>query len=505
MAETCAGHNQLAATFFFARTVAGRNAIQHLFPTIAVQIALSAPEKRRMLDKILSDEPYIAERASGPVDLVASLFQDCSQTNPSPLIVIIDGLDECQGHKDQRRILTEVSHMISTHHLPLRFVIVSRPESHLCDAFEEPPLVTITENLSLYDDFGARADVSSYLRSEFSRIHESKRYKYVMQFVPIPWPSKRAIDRLVSKSGGYFIYASTVIRFIDEEGLSPIDRLAQVLNTNPLISPPDSSPLAELDKLYFQILSSCPKSNLAKLKRVLAYVVVLPTTTQWADKVDLDINAIEAFLRLPRGQVKLMLQGLRSLLSFGESLGDVRLPKLHHASFGDFLLDKERSKDYHVDSEEWRYTAFCDAFSLACKMLGLSEDPVSDSTSRYDKGLLVTFSSLLSKSGRKLTYLPLVEYDGWFLDGIIQFLSRFIWECLHDSSKKDRLIEVVRPSIEKGIWYPCLQDLDNWSDWKMFAGLEILTTIGYCEDEVLNHLSLFLDFTPDIMLVLHTV
>ena len=45
-AETCAGRKQLAATFFFARTVSSRNAIKHLFPTLAVQIALSVPEKR---------------------------------------------------------------------------------------------------------------------------------------------------------------------------------------------------------------------------------------------------------------------------------------------------------------------------------------------------------------------------------------------------------------------------------------------------------------------------
>ena len=52
--------------------------------------------------------------------------------------VVVDGLDECQGRDEQRRILAEVAHMLSTHHLPLRFLIVSRPEAHLCEAFEGP-------------------------------------------------------------------------------------------------------------------------------------------------------------------------------------------------------------------------------------------------------------------------------------------------------------------------------------------------------------------------------
>ena len=395
VAETCAERNQLAATFFFARTVASRNSIRHLFPTVAVQIAFSTPEKRRRLDKVLKGEPYIVERSRGSVDLVASLFQDRSRTNSSPLIVIIDGLDECQGYKDQGRILTEVSHMVKTHHLPLRFVIVSRPESHLCDAFDEPPMATITEILSLFDDFRARADVSSYLRSEFSRIHKSRRHKYVMSFVPTPWPSDVVIDQLVSKSGGYFIYASTVIRFVNEDGFSPADRLKRVLNrSDPSVSHSDSAPFAELDNLYIQILSSFPPSNLDKLKRILGFVIV-PSLSRitWQWTLDLDMNVIEAFLRLPRGQVKLLLRGLRSLVSFGESPKDVELPKLHHASFGDFLLDKERSKCYYVDPDEWWYTAFCDAFSLASRMLGLSKDPGSDSASRRLKGLLIIFAS----------------------------------------------------------------------------------------------------------------
>ena len=393
VAETCAERNQLAATFFFARTVAGRNSIRHLFPTIAVQVALSTPEKRRRLDKILKDEPYIAERAWGSVDLVASLFKGCAQTNASPLTVIIDGLDECQGHKDQGRILTEVYRLVGTHRVPLRFVIVSRPESHLCDAFEEPSMATNTEILSLYDDFGARVDVSSYLRSEFSRIHKSKMHKYVMQFVPAPWPSNDVIKKLVRKSGGYFIYASTVVQFVDEEGFSPAERLVQVLNSsNSSISPSDSAPFAELNKLYLRILSSCPGSKLSTLKHILGYILV-PSLSRatWIWKIDLDINVIETFLRIPRGEVKLILRGLRSLVSFGDSIEDVKLPRIHHASFRDFLLDKEHSKDYYVDTEEWWYTAFCDAFSLACKVLGLFVDPGGDSASRHQKGLLITF------------------------------------------------------------------------------------------------------------------
>jgi len=86
VAETCAGRDELAASFFFARTVASRNSLKHLFPTRAVQIALSVPEKHQKLDKILKNDRCIAERALGSVDLVASLFQNGSVPPSTPTI-----------------------------------------------------------------------------------------------------------------------------------------------------------------------------------------------------------------------------------------------------------------------------------------------------------------------------------------------------------------------------------------------------------------------------------
>ena len=211
----------------------------------------------------------------GSVDLAASLFQQDSALIPSSrFLVVIDSLDECQGHDDQCRALEQISHMVNTQHLPLRFLIVSRPEAHLCEAFEEPHLADITEHLSLYGDFQAIGDVSTYLKNECSRIYSSKRHRDVMEFVPRPWPSESVVEGLTCKSEDYFIYASTVIRYIDEENFSPVERLDQILNiSNPAVPPSESAPFAELDKLYLQILSSCPTSNLPILKRILGIVV----------------------------------------------------------------------------------------------------------------------------------------------------------------------------------------------------------------------------------------
>ena len=186
VSEICAGRNQLAASFFFARTATHRNDARFTFPTITVQIALSAPEKRQRLDRILSDDPFIAERVLGSVDLLASLLDDGSAPVPqasSPFLVTID---ECQRNDDQCWILTQVSRMVHTYHLPLWFLIVSRSESHLREAFEERDLASVTKVLSLYGDHRASNNVFMYLREEFSRIYCAKRYREVMQSVPRP-------------------------------------------------------------------------------------------------------------------------------------------------------------------------------------------------------------------------------------------------------------------------------------------------------------------------------
>jgi len=182
-----------------------------------------------------------------------------------------------------------------------------------------------------------------------------------MQSVPGPWPSDDIIKRLVRQSEGYFIYASTVIKFIDEEFFSPAARLDQVLGkSDSSVFHSESNPFTELDHLYIQILSSSPTSQLLMLKLVLGYVIM----SESFDSQVMYFDCIEDLL--PRGQIKLTLRGLRSLVSFERRYA---IPTLVHASFRDFLLDKARAKDYHIDLEEWTYTAFRNAFSLSCRSL----------------------------------------------------------------------------------------------------------------------------------------
>jgi len=353
VAETCAERGQLAASFFFSRSSPDRDAMIHLFPTIAVQISMSSPHKREKLQHILWDDPYIAHRVSGSIGLLVSLFCDQPGALPdgptalsSPFLVIIDGLDECRGNNDQSVILSHIHDLVDKHRLPLRFFITSRPESHIRETFDEPLMSSVTQVFSISGDFG---DVLMYLQDEFMRIQDSKRHKEIMRSVPKPWPSNRVIQSIAEKSGGYFIYAATIIKYIDEEYFSCVERLNQVLGTSAAYHDPPELPFAELDKLYSDVLSTWPKSQLPLLKRALAFLGGDPK-----------VSAIEAFLSLRPGQLNLTLRGLWSIVAV-DIHGHL---SSFHASFLDFLFDPARAKDYHVDLEQCYASNFHRVFSL---------------------------------------------------------------------------------------------------------------------------------------------
>ena len=96
---------------------------------------------------------------------------------------------------------------------------------------------------------------------------------------------------------------------------------------------------------------------------------------------------------------------------------------------------------------------------------------------------------------KQTTYLPVGDMEAMFKT--INGLSELIHRCFSRSSRKDQLIEVVCESIATGIWYPCLQDLDIWSDWERFAALELLVVaaVDPIQNNVLDYSLLLPHFT----------
>jgi hypothetical protein len=110
-------------------------------------------------------------------------------------------------------------------------------------------------------------DVRKYLEDEFSRIH--REHHETMAGVWSPWPSPEVIKYLVEKSSGYFIYAATVIKFVDDRNFRPTEQLAVLQDTSH-----SESPFNDLDQLYMQILSTVPACHrLLPILRALEFFI----------------------------------------------------------------------------------------------------------------------------------------------------------------------------------------------------------------------------------------
>ena len=288
--------------------------------------------------------------------LIVNAFQDLSPLPQRSYLVIIDGLDECHDKATQQSILQLLCEAITVHKLPLRFLIGSRPESHIRDSFDQEALYTVTRRVVLDETFDPGRDIRVFLQDGFAKICAKNP---ILSYVKHPWPEEGIIDILVQRSSGQFIYAATVLKFVGAEFCSPTKQLALVLK-------PDHTAFSDLDQLYTQILSVYPSA--ANIVHVLGIISVSHGVLS---------EVIEDIFGMEEGELKLALCGLSSLMKdeiddkgecFLECL-DKRvishaIPHFAHASFGDYLSNSSRSGLFHVNRKEYEKQITIRSFSL---------------------------------------------------------------------------------------------------------------------------------------------
>ncbi|EKM78994.1 hypothetical protein AGABI1DRAFT_129260 [Agaricus bisporus var. burnettii JB137-S8] len=132
------------------------------------------------------------------------------------ILIIIDGLDECNKLRTQRELLQLISDFCLTYpSSPIVWVIASRPEPHITSFFAQANVEAVYEKEEvLIDSDEAREDVEKLLCHELTNIQHEFSLSPESQ-----WPSEQDFWKLASASGGLFVYANTVIKYIGD-GLS---------------------------------------------------------------------------------------------------------------------------------------------------------------------------------------------------------------------------------------------------------------------------------------------
>ena len=344
IAEMCFQQGKLAASFFFSRNASGRDSETRFISTLVYQLVLAIPEIKYAVNKALEDDGLLLSRSLHlqAQSLITKPLNDLFLTSNSetgfqfsrPRLVIVDGLDKCGQAKNQSYILEVLSTVTRDLAYPLLFFVSSRPEQAIRDSFSKELMCSIATRLALDDNYKPDADIERFLRSKFQDIimnHPSGAD------IPSGWPSDNDIWRLVRKSSGQFIYASTVVKFMESTSHLPQERLEIVFG---MITPEIVTPFAELDALYTQILST-----VAQTEKGLDILMVLVLFGHLPPRPHL----LDIFFSYRPGLTRAILSDLHSILYLPpkeDTKGEI---SILHASLSDFLFDAKRSGIFFID------------------------------------------------------------------------------------------------------------------------------------------------------------
>jgi hypothetical protein len=238
IAEHFAGLRQCGAFVFFNRSDAANSDSSHVIPTLAYHLAQFSPHfAEKLVEQVQArrDIRRISLKTQFEILLEEPSKAVAALTDQPPIIILIDGLDECGDEKSRKGLLEILSRF--TQKLPplFRILAASRDEKDIRSAFSPPDINIKKIDLRTEDDNTTR-DIAEFFRQRLMSIAENSGR-------PSNWPGRDVIEQLTRRAGGLFIWASTAVGFI-EDG-PPDARLQTLLD----ISAQGES-LVKLDKLY---------------------------------------------------------------------------------------------------------------------------------------------------------------------------------------------------------------------------------------------------------------
>ena len=162
------------------------------------------------------------------------------------------------------------------------------------------------------------------------------------------WPGKETIRHMVQNASGLFIWAATACHFIRAGKRFAAKRLDIILKGS---SSAITAPEKHLNEIYLTILKHSISSEYSDeekeeacdmLKQTLGRIVVLLSP--------LSTSSLSRLSHLLREDIDRTFEDLYAILDIPED--PTRPLRLHHPSFRDFLLNKDRCRDFWVDEKE---------------------------------------------------------------------------------------------------------------------------------------------------------
>ena len=448
--ELAANEGILDASFFCSRDYLNRKELKNIFPTLSYQLACHYPHFRGHIIGVIKEDPSLAH---------TSLISQLENLLINPLlgkniscVIIIDALDECIDDQPASAILSVLGRFVKQ--LPLvKFFITGRPEPRIRTGFHLPLLQPITQ-IFLHEVqlSSVSSDIQLYLTWKLTTIAKQRSDLEL----PNPWPNGDDILALTKKSSGSFIFASTLVRFIESEHHDPNKRLQLVvLEANSTVH--EGS--AGIDSLYSQILQHAfldihKPEMFADMRHVLGAIIHAFNPLSCRD--------LSIILDVPRSFISTTLRHLHSIILIpANELKEIRVL---HKSFPDFLQDNKRCIDprFYINPATYHSNMVLSCLEL---MKGLKQNPCSLPPFAMNQDIPGLLELLEKELGGAVRYacshwarhLKLSPTSGNHIDQVIALVTNMLKNAplwIEVMSLENHLEEVIHSIYSLLNWLP---------------------------------------------------
>jgi hypothetical protein len=345
IAQNCFQQGRLGASFFFSK---GGGDISHagkFFTTIATQLSEESPYLKRCIYNAVKENKSVATQSYanqwrqlilGPLSKLDRGYR------PFSFVFVIDAMDECESDADIKLILQLLVEAQSLKKVRFRVFLTSRPEIPIRHGMYDIPQAK-HQDFVLQDIPPATInhDISLFLEYNLGKIKQEWT-------LSADWPGEMVLRQLVLYTCGLFIWAATACRFIREGKRFARNRLDTILKGS---SSGVTTPEKHLDDIYLAVLKHSISSEYSDeeinevcdmLRHTLGSLVVLLSP--------LSTSSLSKLLHLPKEDVDQTFEDLYAILDIPKD--PTHQLRLHHPSFRDFLLNKDRCGEFWVDEKE---------------------------------------------------------------------------------------------------------------------------------------------------------
>ncbi|QRV86923.1 microtubule organizer protein 1 [Ceratobasidium sp. AG-Ba] len=329
--EELRARERLAASFYCSRQVPSCRNVNRIVPTISYQLALFSRPFRHAVSTALKDLEVHNQPLPEQFEcLVAKPLREIEKSLPFNLVIVIDALDECEQSEQVGKILDIL--LSHTQTLPVKVFVASRPEAGILKKLQRDAKHRASKELRLHelDRPMVQGDIKLYLHSKLKVYHTI---------------SQDDIELLAKRSDVLFIYAATVVRYIESGGDMWIEKRLKEVFDSYRVGTSLTNGEKEIDALYTTILKSVIEGpGLNGDERELIKLIL---DTVICAQEPLSIDVLAGLLKLDSGTiVGPAISSLSSVLHKSDETGVITTL---HASFPDYLLSAKRSGDFYCD------------------------------------------------------------------------------------------------------------------------------------------------------------